>query len=223
MNELTTKLAAITQEIGAIKKEKKQGSTVNYAFRGIDDIMNKLNPMLAKHGITLQNKVLHQELKMREFVNKYNENKIAYCAVAHIQMIFSDGVNSEFWEEVAMSEDYGDKAMTQAMSMAYKYAITRKFCILTEDLVDPDSREPNRAEEQRINKPTESKQATTNEANPDNLTWLNKYQDKAKTTLTLEFTKVAEALKSGKYTMTDIRKKYKVSKITEEELNEYIQ
>jgi hypothetical protein len=71
------------------------------------------------------------------------------------------------------------------------------------------------------NKPTE-KQAPTNEANPDNLTWLNKYHDKAKTTLTLEFTKVAEALKSEKYTMTDIRKKYKVSKITEEELNEYI-
>jgi hypothetical protein len=38
-----------------------------------------------------------------------------------------------------MSEDSSDKAPTQAMSMAYKYAILRKFCILTEDISKSDS------------------------------------------------------------------------------------
>lgn len=154
-NELTTltqKLALITQEIGAIKKEKKQGSTVSYAFRGIDDVMNKLNPLLGRHGITLQSQIINHNLDRRDFTNKYGDTKIAYCATVTLRLIFSDGVATESWEEVAMSEDYGDKAMTQAMSMAYKYAITRKFCILTEDVVDPDSRNPDRSEE--LKKPT---------------------------------------------------------------------
>lgn len=150
---LTEKLAHITQEIGAIKKEKKPGSTVSYAYRGIDDVMNKLNPLLGKHGITLQSKILAYDLRVREFkkFNSYKnieEDKVAATATVHLQLIFSDGVSSESYEEVAMSEDYGDKAMTQAVSMAYKYAITRKFCILTADTVDPDSRNPERGEDQ---------------------------------------------------------------------------
>jgi len=32
-----------------IRKERKQGSQVNYAFRGIDDIYNALAPELVKH------------------------------------------------------------------------------------------------------------------------------------------------------------------------------
>jgi hypothetical protein len=97
-----------------------------------------------------------------------------------------------------------------------RYLKTSAFGI-TDNNLDFDS---NNNEQSKPNNAT--KQAPSNEANPDNLTWLNKYQDKSKTTLTLEFTKVAEALKSEKYTMLDIRKKYKVSKETEKELNDYI-
>jgi hypothetical protein len=39
------------------------------------------------------------------------------------------------------------------MSMAYKYAITRKFCILTKDLVDPDGLTPQRVTDQASNTP----------------------------------------------------------------------
>lgn len=149
---LQEKISAITKEIGAIPKTKKPNSTVSYAFRGIDDVMNKLNPLLAHHGITLQNKVLAYTITPREYIKKIwntdkEEKKMCYYATVHIQLIFSDGISNETWEEVAMSEDHSDKALTQAMSMAYKYAITRKFCILTEDLVDPDGLTPDRLKE----------------------------------------------------------------------------
>lgn len=144
---LAQKLAKISKEIGAIPKEKKPGASVSYAYRGIDDVMNKLNPLLSEYGITLQSKVLSHTLTPRTFIkyDKYEKRdveKTCYYATAHLQLIFSDGNQQEVFEEVAMSEDYGDKALTQAMSMAYKYAITRKFCILTQDTVDPDSRQP---------------------------------------------------------------------------------
>lgn len=36
-----------------IRKEKKQGSQVNYAFRGIDDIYNALAPELVKNKLLI--------------------------------------------------------------------------------------------------------------------------------------------------------------------------
>lgn len=150
---LAEKISYITGNIGAIEKEVKRDSTVKYAFRGIDDVMNRLNPMLAEQGITLQNKVLSYALTPRSY-EKYNsysketEIKHSFYATVHIALVFSDGKETETWEEVAMSEDHSDKALTQAMSMAYKYAITRKFCILTKDLVDPDGLIPQRVTDQ---------------------------------------------------------------------------
>jgi hypothetical protein len=183
---LTQKLAAITQEIGAIKKEKKPGATVSYAYRGIDDVMNKLNPLLGRHHITIQSKVLSHNLTQRTFTkfnsySKQNEEKNSYYATVHLQLIFSDGKEQESFEEVAMSEDYGDKAMTQAMSMAYKYAVTRKFCILTADVVDPDSRNPNDEEKPQqpappTKEPAKTTVAKTKQPTPEELEAIDQWK-----------------------------------------------
>lgn len=136
---LTEKLSAITAEIGVIPKTHKEGSGVKYAFRGIDDVMNALSPMLSKHGVTVNVKVRHFDLTEHTRTNSYNKTQVAHLAVVAIALEFSDGVTTEVTEEVACSEDYSDKALTQAMSMAYKYGILRKFCITTADLEDPDN------------------------------------------------------------------------------------
>lgn len=157
LKTLAEKISYVTGNIGAIEKEKKS-TGVSYAFRGIDDVMNRLNPMLCEQGITLQNKVLSFSVTPRSYekynsYTKTNEIKHSFYASVHIALIFSDGKETETWEEVAMSEDHSDKALTQAMSMAYKYAITRKFCILTKDLVDPDGLTPQRVTDQASNTP----------------------------------------------------------------------
>jgi hypothetical protein len=46
--KLTEKLCAIMGELKPIVKEKKPGAGVSYAFRGIDDVVNALNPLLVK-------------------------------------------------------------------------------------------------------------------------------------------------------------------------------
>jgi hypothetical protein len=143
MSELQKKISEITAEIGAIKKKKEQNGPT-YAFRSIDDVMNKLSPLMASKGVTITSKVLDRKLEKRTAMKwdnyrKENVEKFYFFAEVTLAVTFHYGEESETWEEWAMSEDSSDKAPTQAMSMAYKYAILRKFCILTEDISKSDS------------------------------------------------------------------------------------
>jgi len=139
---LTERIAAITGAIAAIPKKKDPNSQVQYAFRSIDEVMNHLNPLLAKHGVSLQSQVLSHSVQRLE--NAYKKQFTQ--AIVHLSVEFTYGTEKEVWQEVAMSDDYGDKALTQAMSMAYKYAIIRKFCITTADIVksDGDGKDPHK-------------------------------------------------------------------------------
>ncbi len=137
---LAEKLAAITKEIGSIPKIKHEDSTVKYAFRGIDDVMNALNPLLSKYGIVNRIKILSHSGSVREFTDQYNKKKEIRSALVEMALVFGDGETEWSTEEIAYSEDYSDKAYTQAVSMAYKYAILRVFCIPTKDLEDPDGK-----------------------------------------------------------------------------------
>lgn len=146
--ELQKRIALIQSNIGAIKKKKEQGGPT-YAFRSIDDVMNKLSPLLAEHEVTITSEVKsftlnHREYEKAGYGGAAPQKKFAFYASVHLAVTFRHGAETETWEEVAMSEDNSDKALTQAMSMAYKYAILRKFCILTEDIAASDSdRKPN--------------------------------------------------------------------------------
>jgi len=44
-------IAAMVGEIGAITKDKRNTQGTGYNYRGIDDVMNALNPLLAKHQV----------------------------------------------------------------------------------------------------------------------------------------------------------------------------
>lgn len=51
-------VAAVAADLGAIGKES-QGH--GYQYRGIDDILNALSPLLAKHGVVIVPKPVHAE------------------------------------------------------------------------------------------------------------------------------------------------------------------
>lgn len=56
-------------------------------------------------------------------------------------------------------------------------------------------------------------------AKEDTREWLNKFTNQKKTDTTEQWNKVVEALKSGKYTLSDVEKKYKLSKEIKAELS----
>lgn len=138
---LAAKMAKISGELGAIPKTRPPGSTVSYAFRSIDDVMNALNPLLSSAGITITGKVINHSIE--RVVSAKGTS--GYCVVLTYEMTVTDGIESILTQELAMSLDYGDKAATQAMSMAYKYALIRLFVVTTKDLIANDA--DNRAVE----------------------------------------------------------------------------
>ena len=116
------------EEIGAVGKDavnKQQG----FKYRGIDAVMNAINPALVKNHVFIVPEVLEQQRQER------TTNKGAVLIYAE------DG---SFIEAVTVGEgmDSGDKATNKAMAIAFKYACFQVFCIPTEEMKDPDGEIP---------------------------------------------------------------------------------
>ena len=124
----------IMKEVPAIGKTK-QNTKQNYKFRGLDDVMNKLQPIFAKYKLFVIPEVLEQTREERKTsmggTLLYSICKIKYTFYAE------DGSHVEA-TVIGEGMDSGDKASNKAMAIAFKYALFQVFCIPTEELKDPD-------------------------------------------------------------------------------------
>lgn len=124
----------IMKEVPAIGKTK-QNTKQNYKFRGIDDVMNILQPIFAKYKLFVIPEVLEQTREERKTsmggTLLYSICKIKYTFYAE------DGSHVEA-TVIGEGMDSGDKASNKAMAIAFKYALFQVFCIPTEELKDPD-------------------------------------------------------------------------------------
>ena len=134
---LIQKIAAITGELGAISKEKKKDSQLGYGYQGIDDVVNALNPLLAKYEIAIYEEVMSLETSDISVETKYGAKQGVRASVRMAYHV-TDGKTTILTHGAALKIDYSDKSVTQAMSMAYKYAMIRLFAIRTKDTLDPD-------------------------------------------------------------------------------------
>lgn len=133
-------------DIGAVTKTDFN-TYDKYKFRGIDAVMNALNPAMRKNGIFVVPTVLehHQEERQSKKgdVLIYTTCKVKYTFYA------DDG---SFLDAIVVGEamDRSDKSTNKAMSAAFKYACFQTFCIPTEEMQDSeqDSHVPEPKEEQ---------------------------------------------------------------------------
>jgi hypothetical protein len=133
-------------DIGAVTKTDFN-TYDKYKFRGIDAVMNALNPAMRKNGIFVVPTVLehHQEERQSKKgdVLIYTTCKVKYTFYA------DDG---SFLDAIVVGEamDRSDKSTNKAMSAAFKYACFQTFCIPTEEMQDSeqDSHVPKPKEEQ---------------------------------------------------------------------------
>lgn len=125
----------IMQEVPAIGKNKSN-TKQNYKFRGIDDVMNKLQPIFAKHKLFIVPEVIEQTREER----RTSTGGTLLFSVCKIKYMFyaEDGSHVD---AIVIGEgmDSGDKASNKAMAVALKYALFQVFCIPTEDIKDSDS------------------------------------------------------------------------------------
>lgn len=128
-------ISAVMEDVGAVGKDsvnKQQG----FKFRGIDAVMNALNPALVKNKVFVAPEVLEQRREERT-TSKGGLLIYSICKVKYT--FFTTDGSSVSATVIGEGMDSGDKATNKAMSIAFKYACFQVFCIPTEELMeDPD-------------------------------------------------------------------------------------
>lgn len=133
-------IPAIMDEIGHIGKDKKNQQQ-GFMFRGVDQVMNTMKPLLAKHGVFPVPEVMETKREERQTKNGgtliYTIHKINFHFTA-------DDGSRVTATVVGEGMDSADKSSNKAMAVAFKYACFQVFCIPTEEMAkdDPDGYSP---------------------------------------------------------------------------------
>jgi hypothetical protein len=131
---ITDAMADITP-IAKEKRNKEQG----FSYRGIDDVMNELSPILSKHKIFIYPEVVDKQRQERQT----KSGSTLLYSILTIKYHFATDDGSEVCTTVVgEGMDSGDKASNKAMAVAFKYACLQMFCIPTDDIDDPDKTTP---------------------------------------------------------------------------------
>lgn len=125
---------AVMSDVGAIGKNSKN-SQQGFMFRGIDAVMNALQPALIKNHIFVVPEVLEQTREERE-TSKGGLLIYSICKIKYT--FYAEDGSSITSVVIGEGMDSGDKATNKAMSVAFKYACFQVFCIPTEEMKDPD-------------------------------------------------------------------------------------
>lgn len=128
-------------EIGAITKSKRNQQQ-GFQYRGIDDVMNALYPVLSKFGLFLVPEVLEQT---REERTNSKGTRLIYSILKMRYTLYAHDGSSVSAVVIGEGMDSGDKASNKAMAVAMKYAMFQMFCIPTEEMAaaDPDRYSPD--------------------------------------------------------------------------------
>lgn len=113
-----------------------------YKFRGIDAVMNALNPALIKNRVFVMPEVLDQTREERQ---TKTGGLLIYSVVRVKYTFYADDGSSVSAVVVGEGMDSGDKATNKAMSAAFKYACFQTFCIPTEEMRDSEEDSPEPA------------------------------------------------------------------------------
>ena len=131
-------IAAIMADCPAITKSQKNQQQ-GFMYRGIDVVMNVLQPLMIKHKVFVVPEVIDSVREERQTSKGgnliYTTLKVKYTFYAEDGSSVSAVVQGE-------GMDSGDKSSNKAMSVAFKYACFQVFCIPTEEMKDPDADTP---------------------------------------------------------------------------------
>lgn len=146
----------IMSEIVPIAKDKKTGGdSFSFKYRGIDQVMNALQPILAKNKVFIVPRVLEQTRERIVTSGSGKEKQTQYSVLKIEYIFYAEDGSSVSVITIGEGMDNGDKASNKAMSIAFKYACFQVFCIPTEEMPDPDAEVHNAIESK---KPQEPKQ-----------------------------------------------------------------
>jgi len=132
-------IAAVMADLSieGISKSKRNTQGAGYNFRGIDDVMNTLSGLLAKHGLVIIPRVM-----TRENVERASKSggALFFTAVeVEFDLVSVEDGSKHTARTAGEAMDSSDKSTNKAMSAAYKYMAIQTFCIPTEGDNDADA------------------------------------------------------------------------------------
>lgn len=128
-------IANVMKEIGVIGKDSKNQQQ-GFMYRGVDAVMNALNPALVKYKVFVAPEVLEQT---REERTTSKGNALLYTILKVKYTFYAEDGSNVSCVVVGEGMDSGDKSSNKALSVAFKYACFQIFCIPTEEMIDPDA------------------------------------------------------------------------------------
>ena len=158
---------AVMSDCGFISKDSKNQQQ-GYKFRGIDAVMNALNPALIKNKVFVVPEVLDQT---REERTTSKGGLLIYSVVKVKDTFYAEDGSYVSACVVGEGMDSGDKSCNKAMSAAFKYACFQTFCIPTEEMKDSEDDSP---EPMPKTKKADAAKVENQKITPDKITALKK-------------------------------------------------
>ncbi|MES2326182.1 MAG: ERF family protein [Pseudomonadota bacterium] len=125
----------------------------DYKYRSIDDLLDRLAPLLAKHRLCVFPKALERTVLERKDETDHSLFHVS-LKVAFTLTSVDDG-SSQTITAYGEALDGSDKATAKAMSAAYKSAMVQTFCIPLAGTDDPDQSSPRTSARTHIAEPVQ--------------------------------------------------------------------
>ncbi len=128
-------MAKVMADVGAISKDRRNQSQ-GYNFRGIDDVYQAVQLVLAQHCVIPVPEVLEER---SEWHTTKSGTQMIYRVLKIRHYFYAE--DGSFIAPVVIGEgmDSGDKAANKAMSVGQKYAFLQCLCIPTQEAKDPEN------------------------------------------------------------------------------------
>jgi hypothetical protein len=128
MSEIINILNEISKKAGALAPEKNGG--VPFAFRGVDQVVSHLAPLLKEKGVVVVPEVLDRVTSTREIGN--NKAITQTDLLTKFTFYAPDG-SSVSATTAGLAQDYADRSAAQSQSVAFRVALLQVFKLPTTD------------------------------------------------------------------------------------------
>jgi hypothetical protein len=137
---VTSAIASVMAEVTSVSKDDQfNGGQTRYAYRGVDRVVKALSASMRKHGLIM----VPVASAIPEYISVSTSNGKPASMVRVLvtyRLYVAENGTEDYLEAVVPGEamDSGDKAVSKAMSVAWRTALLQTFFLPTEE-PDPDS------------------------------------------------------------------------------------
>ena len=136
--EVYRAINAVTAALSADGIAKSHTNPIElYQYRSIDDVLNRLSPMIAEHRLCILPRVLERTVTERP--SPATPMRVNVMVRMAFDLVSVEDGSVHTVEAFGEALDEGDKGTAKAMSAAYKAAMLQAFCIPVAGTEDADA------------------------------------------------------------------------------------